>query len=242
MALPWVLTWLSCQQRARSRAGGNEQQLVAAIALASSPGWTTSAPAAYQSCARSWTTRRSSRRLPSQWQRRLLSLRGPKQALLSSGAAPTMLTVPAVDAFQAPIGAQSAHATQSAAPTSVVTTVKIGVRAVVTARMIMIAETTSFADRLAIAFASQPVEERAKMAALPVKRHGALCARARSARAASTMIRPRASARSAGQRPRTRTGASHGAAPSASRRARRRSASRSWQPVQPEGRGTKRGR
>ena len=86
-----------------------------------------------------------------------------------------MLTVPAVDAFQAPIGAQSAHATlQSAAPTSVVTTVKIGVRAVVTARMITIAETTSFADLLAIAIASQPVEERAKMAALPVMVH---CAR-----------------------------------------------------------------
>ena len=60
-------------------------------------------------------------------------------------------------------------------------------RAVVTARMITIAETTSFADLLAIAIASQPVEERAKMAALPVKRRGALCARARSARAASTM-------------------------------------------------------
>jgi len=86
-----------------------------------------------------------------------------------------MLTVPAVDAFQAPIGAQSAHATlQSAAPTSVVTTVKIGVRAVVTARMITIAETTSFADLLAIAIASQPVDERAKMAALPVMVH---CAR-----------------------------------------------------------------
>ena len=71
--LPWVLTLLSCQQRARSRAGGTEQQLVAVIALASSPGWTTSARAAYQSCARSWTTRRSSRRLPPRWQRRLLS-------------------------------------------------------------------------------------------------------------------------------------------------------------------------
>ena len=94
---------------------------------------------------------------------------------MSSGAAPTMPTVPAVDAFQAPIGAQSAHATlQSAAPTSVVTTVKIGVRAVVTARMITIAETTSFADLLAIAIASQPVDERAKMAALPVMVH---CAR-----------------------------------------------------------------
>ena len=39
--LPWVLTWLSCRQRARSRDGGAEQQLVAAIALASSPGWLT---------------------------------------------------------------------------------------------------------------------------------------------------------------------------------------------------------
>ena len=43
--LPWVLTWLSCRQRARSRAGGAEQQLVAANALASSPGWTKSARA-----------------------------------------------------------------------------------------------------------------------------------------------------------------------------------------------------
>ena len=86
-----------------------------------------------------------------------------------------MLTVPAVDAFQAPIGAQSAHATlQSAAPTSVVTTVKIGLRAVVTARIITIAETTSFTDLLTIAIASQPVDERAKMAALPVMVH---CAR-----------------------------------------------------------------
>ena len=46
-------SWLSCQQRARSRAGGTEQPVVAVIALASSPGWTTSARAAYQSCARS---------------------------------------------------------------------------------------------------------------------------------------------------------------------------------------------
>jgi len=46
--------------------------------------------------------------------------------------------------------------------------------AVVTARMITIAETTSFADLLAIATASQPGEERAKMAALPVMVH---CAR-----------------------------------------------------------------
>ena len=86
-----------------------------------------------------------------------------------------MPTVPAGAAFQAPTGAQSAHATPvSAAPTSVVTTVKIGVRAVGTARMITIAETTSFADLLAIAIACQPADERAKMAALPVTVH---CAR-----------------------------------------------------------------
>ena len=31
--MAWVLTWLSCQQHARSRAGGTEQQLVAVIAF-----------------------------------------------------------------------------------------------------------------------------------------------------------------------------------------------------------------
>ena len=98
-----------------------------------------------------------------------------KQESLSSGAPPIMPTVPAGAAFQAPTGAQSAHATPlSAAPTSVVTAVKIGVRAVVTARMITIAKMTSFADLLAIAIACQPVDERAKMAALPVTVH---CAR-----------------------------------------------------------------
>ena len=55
-----------------------------------------------------------------------------------------------------------------------VTAVKIGVRAVVTARMITIAKMTSFADLLAIVIACQPVDERAKMAALPVTVH---CAR-----------------------------------------------------------------
>ena len=166
--------------------------------------------------------------------------RGMKQESLSSGAPPTMPTVPAGAAFQAPTGAQSAHATPlSAAPTSVVTAVKIGVRAVVTARMITIAKMTSFArdcHRL-------PACRRACQDGCAA-RHGALCARARSSRAAScTTTQPRASARSAGQRPRMRRGASRGAAPSASRRARRRSASRSCSPpAQPEGRGTKRGR
>ena len=101
--------------------------------------------------------------------------RGMKQESLSSGAPPNMPSVPAGAAFQAPTGAQSAHATPlSAAPTSVVTAVKIGVRAVVTARMITIAKMTSFADLLAIAIACQPADERAKMAALPVTVH---CAR-----------------------------------------------------------------
>ena len=148
-----------------------------------------------------------------------------------------MLTVPAVDAFQAPIGAQSAHATlQSAAPTSVVTTVKIGVRAVVTARMITIAETTSFADLLAIAIASQPREERAKMAALPVMVH---CARCKGGMYHDT-------AACLGEERGPEASHAHGSFPWCCPKCFKKGATALGkslvQPVQPEGRGTKRGR
>ena len=156
-----------------------------------------------------------------------------KQESLSSGAPPIMPTVPAGAAFQAPTGAQSAHATPlSAAPTSVVDDGedrRAGRRHGTDdhdSRDDVVCRSARDCHRL-------PACRRACQDGCAA-RHGALCARARSSRAAScTTTQPRASARSAGQRPRMRTGASRGAAPSASRRARRRSASRSCSPRSP---------
>ena len=164
-----------------------------------------------------------------------------KQESLSSGAPPIMPTVPAGAAFQAPTGAQSAHATPlSAAPTSVVTAVKIGVRAVVTARMITIAETTSFADLLAIAIACQPVDERAKMAACPSRCIVRACSFFKGG------ILYHDTAACLGEERGPEASHAHGSSPWCCPKCFKKRATALGkslvQPAQPEGRGTKRGR
>ena len=88
------------------------------------------------------------------------------QPAASPAASPLPPTAPAGAAFQTPTAPPP-----PAAPLvdSVVVSVKVGPKALVTARVVSVASTTSFAELLSLAIAGESAAEREKLAVLPVK-------------------------------------------------------------------------